>query len=175
MSSAILQLKHSDRGDTIIEVLISIAILSVILVGAYVTSNESLVNVRNAQEHSEAISLAQSQLEDLSAYLESGSSHFNDPPNQCLTTTASGVLAPFISFSGACYFASNNISVPPAGQCLSNVPYCYRLVITSSPVTISSGTTPNNFILTIYTYTVTVDWDAIGGGQNQVQLVYRDN
>jgi prepilin-type N-terminal cleavage/methylation domain-containing protein len=57
-------LKRLDqRGDTIIEVLIAIAIGSLILGITYSTMNRSLITGRRAQERSEALKLAESQLE----------------------------------------------------------------------------------------------------------------
>lgn len=51
------------RGDTIIEVLISITVVSVILGGAYASSNRSLSATRQAQERGESLKLAEKQLE----------------------------------------------------------------------------------------------------------------
>ncbi len=53
------------RGDTIIEVLISITVVSVILGGAYASSNRSLSATRQAQERGESLKLAEAQLERL--------------------------------------------------------------------------------------------------------------
>src|SRR5580692_1837027 len=52
-------------GDTIIEVLIAITIVSLVLGGAYVTSNNSLKANRDAQEHGQAVALLQSEIEQL--------------------------------------------------------------------------------------------------------------
>lgn len=50
-------------GDTMVEVLISMAIVSMILGGAYVTSNKSLISIRDAQEHVDALKLASAEVE----------------------------------------------------------------------------------------------------------------
>jgi Tfp pilus assembly protein PilV len=55
----------NQRGDTIVEVLISITVISLILGGAYVTTNKSLLATRTAQERSNALKLAESQVEQL--------------------------------------------------------------------------------------------------------------
>ncbi len=55
-----------NRGDTIVEVLIAISVVSIILGGAYVTSSRSLGNIRGAQERIEALKLIEGQLERLS-------------------------------------------------------------------------------------------------------------
>lgn len=55
----------SERGDTIVEVLIAIAIASFVLVSAYVTANKNALSNQDAQERSQALQLAQTQLEFL--------------------------------------------------------------------------------------------------------------
>jgi type II secretory pathway pseudopilin PulG len=56
---------RNQGGDTLVEVLICIMIVSTILTGAYVTTNSSNKAVRNAQEHAEALKLIQGQLEEV--------------------------------------------------------------------------------------------------------------
>jgi prepilin-type N-terminal cleavage/methylation domain-containing protein len=51
------------KGDTLVEVLIAIAIVTLILGGAYVTTSHSLQATRAAQERSIALKLAESQIE----------------------------------------------------------------------------------------------------------------
>jgi len=58
--------KHiSQTGDTIVEVLIAITIVSMVLGGAFVSSNRSLKSTRQAHEHAVALKLAESQLEQI--------------------------------------------------------------------------------------------------------------
>jgi Tfp pilus assembly protein PilV len=54
-------------GDTIIEVMIAILVLSLTIGGAYGIANRSLKSARQAQEHGEALKLAESQLENVKA------------------------------------------------------------------------------------------------------------
>src|ERR1700722_2401069 len=59
-----LKLKRlSDSGDTIVEVVIAMAIIGLILAGGYVTSNNSLHNETTSQETANALNLAESQVE----------------------------------------------------------------------------------------------------------------
>jgi prepilin-type N-terminal cleavage/methylation domain-containing protein len=58
---------RDERGDTIVEVLIAIAVVSLVLGGAYVTTNKSLQATRGAQEQGNAIKLVESQFEQLKA------------------------------------------------------------------------------------------------------------
>ncbi len=62
----------SQTGDTIVEVMIAIVIVSTVLVGAFVLSRTSLKNVRGSEEHSQALKLVQGQLEQLKAAARTG-------------------------------------------------------------------------------------------------------
>lgn len=59
--------KLSNRGDTIVEVLIAITVLSAVLGGAIVASNRNLTTTRATQERGEALKLVEKQLELLKA------------------------------------------------------------------------------------------------------------
>lgn len=58
-----LGIRRSQQGDTIVEVMIAIVVVSMILVAAYVTTTHNINGLQDTQEHSEALQLAQSQLE----------------------------------------------------------------------------------------------------------------
>ena len=60
--------KTGSRGDTIIEILLSIAVLSLVLSVSYGLANRSSQATRQAQERSEAQKLAEEQLELLRGY-----------------------------------------------------------------------------------------------------------
>lgn len=60
-----LKRKLSQRGDTIVEVMIATAIVSFVLVAAYVTANKNTLINQDTQERSQALQLATSQLEFL--------------------------------------------------------------------------------------------------------------
>ncbi len=66
-----------NRGDTIVEVLIAISVVSIILGGAYVTSSRSLGNIRAAQERIEALKLIEGQLERLSVIAQTDDGNTN--------------------------------------------------------------------------------------------------
>lgn len=51
------------RGDTIVEVLIAILVMSVILTGAFVSARRSQAGIRQSQERVEALKVAEAQLE----------------------------------------------------------------------------------------------------------------
>ncbi|MDZ7744362.1 MAG: prepilin-type N-terminal cleavage/methylation domain-containing protein [Candidatus Saccharibacteria bacterium] len=59
------RLRISERGDTIVEVLIAIAIVSLVLGGAYVSARRSLQMNQRAAERVEASKVVEQQLEKL--------------------------------------------------------------------------------------------------------------
>lgn len=69
MSRRRLFSKLDSAGDTIVEVLLAIAIVSVTLGAAYVAANRSLRATRLSQERGEALKYAESQVEMLRAYI----------------------------------------------------------------------------------------------------------
>jgi prepilin-type N-terminal cleavage/methylation domain-containing protein len=110
--------KLNQRGDTIVEVLISIAIVSLILGGAYVTTNTSLKAERGSQERTNATKLIESQLESMKSIAVSNpnslfvsnpnASSFCVLPNQQLASANSANSICKFSASGA----NNNTAQP---------------------------------------------------------------
>lgn len=66
------KLSARQRGDTIVEVLIAIAVSSALLMITYSTMNRNTAVIRANQERSEAIRLAQGQIESLTRLLARG-------------------------------------------------------------------------------------------------------
>ena len=60
-------LHRAQRGDTIVEVLIAVAIISLVLTAAYATVNRNVAGIQNVQEHSDALKLVEGQVEFLRA------------------------------------------------------------------------------------------------------------
>lgn len=146
--------KLYQRGDTIIEVLVSIAVVSLILGGAFVTTRTSQNGVRNSQEHAEALKLVESQLEQLRADASSA------------TPTVFTATVPFCMYNNVAVPSS----VPPtAADCIQNssgaptaIQPAYHMSVTRSA---SNGG---------YLFTVQAVWDQITGrGQATESMVYR--
>src|SRR3990172_4662728 len=57
--------KLSSRGDTIVEVMLSITIMALALGGAYALSTRSFHTAQNTEERTEALALAEGQIEFL--------------------------------------------------------------------------------------------------------------
>jgi type II secretory pathway pseudopilin PulG len=138
------------RGDTIVEVLISIAVIAVVLGGAFVVVRNSNRNVRVSQEHAQALELLQGQVESLRsiATANGGLDTLSSSPakNGTFCINASGTI----------------VSSTPASCTFSNL---YQLAIKrdpASPIT-TTATTKYNF---------TVTWSSLNGGQDHAQLVY---
>jgi prepilin-type N-terminal cleavage/methylation domain-containing protein len=167
----LIKFSSNQSGDTIIEVLIAMAILAVILTGAYATSNRSLITERDAQEHSEALTVAQTQVEDLAA----GGTLANG--QDCLTIEGGSVQGNGTN----CYVESNNIAagVESEASCVKVAPYCYEVMDTLSTipnqVDYTSNGTPASFSVNWQNYEVKVTWDSLNGGQDSTDLYYRPN
>ena len=136
-------------GDTIVEVLISIAVVSLILGGAYVTTNRSLLATRSAEEQGNAFKLVESQLELIRAMIATpgGSQTLTTAPASFCITSTTTVAA---SASAACKM---NASGSP-----STTEPVFNLAITKSGDV----------------FTVRNTWAAVDGkGNDSVQMTYR--
>lgn len=80
------------RGDTIVEVLIAIAVVSVVLAGAFAATRRSVNATRTAQEQGEALKLAESQVELIKGAVSSGAPNILDSNNNCIN--GAGGLSP---------------------------------------------------------------------------------
>lgn len=133
------------RGLTIVEVLICIAIVTAVLTGAFVVTQRSVHSVRYAQEKSEATQLMQSQVEHVRALALSQNSSTGGifaPGDFCIdANTMPATRAP--ANSGACLNRDNR----------------YDISISYDAVT------------GIFTFKTT--WDSFGGGLNEDRLSYR--
>lgn len=144
-------MKLRESGDTIVEVLICIAVISTVLGGAFVTLNRTTNQNRRAQERSEAVRYVQSQLEFLKA----------NPPTVatamfCYTNTGTTqtIVGPASSFP-----TLSNSSYPAA--CIDSTYGRYRTAILKDDYS-----NPPNI-----TYSVRVRWDAIGASLNEEEVV----
>lgn len=77
----------TNKGDTIIEVLLAITVVSAVLGGAYVSANRSVNAGRQAQERAEATKYVEKQIESLKAVASSPSVNIYDgvPSQFCIT------------------------------------------------------------------------------------------
>jgi prepilin-type N-terminal cleavage/methylation domain-containing protein len=153
--------KAWQRGDTLVEVLICILLVSMILTGAYVTTNRSRIGIRDAQEHAEALKLVQSQLEQLK---QNGSVAnapiFSQPAgvNFCM------VNAVISTGTGACQQDSG-------GSPTTDQP-AYRLTIQRASCAPDYSAPAG--AQQCHKFTVRATWDSIAGNtQATEQIIYR--
>lgn len=134
------------RGDTIVEVLIAIAVISLVLGGAYVTTNRSLRATRSAQERGNALKLVESQLEQLKGLIATDG------------TAVYAATSPFCIYNNAiAYAASGNCTVNTSGAPTTAEPK-FQIAI---------NRTGNTFV-------VKNTWVDVGGQQNaETQITYR--
>lgn len=143
-----------ERGDTIVEVLIAIAVVSMTLGGAYVTTNKSLRADRGAQERSNALKLVETQLESLKTLDGQNSTLITNPAFNpfCVTPTLTIANA---AIGNVCHFSANGTNNNTAEPNFN--------------ISISvTGGGP------IFTYTINATWNGIeSNSMDSLQMSYR--
>lgn len=86
----------SERGDTIIEVMVSLAVLALAFSISFATANKSLLAARNAQEHSEALQYLASQVE-LARIKATDPALYSTPGAFCFDTQAGATNGAIVS------------------------------------------------------------------------------
>jgi type II secretory pathway pseudopilin PulG len=169
---------RKQAGDTIIEVLLAIVVLSSVLAGAYVSSNRSLNTTTRNRERNEANKIAQSQVELLRAALQTPpTSDTQDPTQQgilfCLVSGSPIVLIPMPANTLPPLAASTDIDATnydPACihdinddvfNAASSPGLPFYIAIIHDP----SGADANFYI-------INVRWNSFGGGE-EVRFLYR--
>jgi type II secretory pathway pseudopilin PulG len=187
----------SNAGDTIVEVLLSIAIVGSVIAGAYALASRSLAEGVSASEHSQAIKLAEAQIEALKSrqrdaltqtkYWDDNFKITTNPipaakNNFCLDTRANAMLNNLGTAAAADWLPQYNgaaatASDPPTASSPAG-PNTYNAVCTDKPtnpdaakffININMSPTGNT-----PTYLVTVRWTPAGRGPiSQTQIYYR--
>lgn len=154
----------ADRsGDTIIEVMVVLAVLGLSIGLAYATANRSLLNARQAQEHSAAAGLVETQVENLRLLVGNSTTGNTDPTtNIFLPTTPFCVLNP--NAAAPIDTTVSDCSMPPVG---------YTVLIYNcdkQPAAAPCATAiPNSG-----TFAVQATWtDVLGQGTDSVTITYR--
>jgi Tfp pilus assembly protein PilV len=158
-------------GDTIVEVLVAMAVLMMVLVGAYVTASRSLHSERDAQEHTEALTIAQEQVEDLHAdYQQLNANLCFNPANP--TESTDGYYC-YENSSGQ--FDTSRLQT--TSGLLPASAYWYEITVShlydETLVTVTNSGTGISTPVKSPTYEVTVSWPSLFGGTDNVQLYYR--
>jgi Tfp pilus assembly protein PilV len=141
------------RGDTIVEVLISVIIIATILSGAFVVAQASSHNVRSSQEHGYALQQIQGQVEAIRSLASAQDDTLNNTYGQGDT---------FCTYvddaSQTLKFVSSGNSKCAGGDSL------YTVTVTKGAKAVDTAA--------LTTFTVDVKWDKLGGGTNHESLVY---
>ncbi len=145
------KLRLAERGDTIIEVMVVLAVLGLAISISYATANTSLLAAREAEESSEATQMLQSQAESLT-YL----APFGPPP----------ALNSIFLAAGQQFCISAGVTVKPFPGVDSYPPECIQKGLFKIAVTYQKTADD--------TFTLTAIWDDVTGqGQAKAKLVYR--
>ena len=136
-----------ERGDTIVEVLMCVAVAGAVLASSFALVNRTARDARNAQEHEQALKVAESQVEQLKDHINNGKSVAAVPLTFCFGTSGYTTSAPCLIPSGSGYNYEATISS-------QNLPVLVK---------VTNGTV----------YTATVDWDGPGGSREHVEVVYK--
>ena len=163
--------KIENRGDTIVEVLIALAVLSLAFAISYSTANAALIQSQNAQEHSLALEYLDSQIEELryAAYNPSlnivPTNEFNETTTNntsfCLYTNShTNKLQSSSTFT---YSESESVFMLHPHCNVSGGSFHYHIAIT-----------PNINVNQQSTFNVSVWWNGLGSlGKQSEQLSYR--
>lgn len=151
----------SQAGDTIPEVLICLAILGLTIVSAYSFANRSQSMNRSAQERTEALKLADGQLEMLKAYTDT---HTKLPTNDyfCLVPNAGAIEVVDIGSD----LEANPDAIYPA-ECGAGVDSRYSYAIWSPSKADAADIGGNGS-----SFAVIVNWDGITGQAQEVKSFY---
>lgn len=141
--------KLTQRGDTIVEVLIAIAVITTVMSGAFLMTNRSLQGTRDAQDRVNATKLTESQLELLKNVVANNSAVVfggSAPASFCIT----GSVTIVASSNSAC-----------------------TMDVTGAP-TISQPAFSLSITRLTNTFTISNSWTSVRGNtNNNVQLKYR--
>lgn len=147
MKSITIHRKQS--GDTIVEVLVSIAVVSLVLAGAYALTNRNTLITQDTQEHGQALQLVQAQVEYLRA-----NNGFNTNQYNCFDS--SGNPAQAAANGHPCLVGNDGMPVP------TGVQPAFDLSITLGQNGCSAAS-----------YSVQAQWDSIlSNGKNNVTVCY---
>lgn len=147
------------RGDTLVEVLVSMLIVSLVLTGAYVTTNRSTLAIRDSQERTEALKLVQGQLEQVRYNAgAAGAEVFSQADNAPFCMVDGNVVSATLEPGSAACIQNS------AGQPTTDEP-AYRLAVRRTDCAVGAS---------CHTFTIRATWESItGSGQATEQISYR--
>lgn len=148
-------------GDTMVEVLLAMAIVTSVLGGAYVSANRSFSATQASKDRDTALRIAETQLERIRGYREANpSATINN--STCITSTLTVV---------------SNGGPPPSLSLdvLDGNPVAYnaQCIVDPSSATYAGNSIPFHVFIEVSgnDYAVHVRWARSGGGENQETTV----
>lgn len=155
-----LRTSYKEKGETIIEVLITLAILGVVLGLSYASAARSLKASQTAQERTEAQYIGVSLIETMKILAQRDSANVFpvSTRNLCFKTSLADIQAqtPPITYDPT--------SLQFAEYCTQGM-YTKYVTITPLPAT------PQGLLQ--YEYAATVEWDSLASGVNQSVMRYK--
>ena len=151
-------------GDTIVEVLIAIGIVSIVLVGAYSSATRSFNNSRQSQERGEALKFAQTQLEKIKAFASKPTKNVYESGNVYCFDSSDNQQ----KFNAPTY---DPFSVSTAADDFSKYPTgCvqafYHVAVKYIPNTPGPPASKDDFV-------ILVRWNRLGSGNDEIKMHYR--
>jgi type II secretory pathway pseudopilin PulG len=149
-----LMKKLNHTGDTIVEVLLSLGVLGMVIVGAYTIASRSLRSAQRAQERTHATKLAEGQVDKLKYLSESADARDVISFSDIAGATQSAPKCLNRDKADGNYLKAGLVS---GGKCVDGI-FTYSV----------SHEDSNNL------FTVKVTWALLGGGrQENVTIQYR--
>lgn len=138
-------MKLKDNGETIVEVMIGIAVVASVLSSAYYLLNRSYRQSQAAIERVAALKAAESKVETLRTFTQEGYAKISTGNQYCISSS------------------DNTQTVPPVqANCIVDR---YNVFVTKD----AYGAGPN----AVETYKITSEWDSILGGKETLTIYYR--
>ncbi len=165
--------KNKQRGDTIVEVLIAMAVLGMVLGVAFGISNRSYVTGLNAQERTEALEIAESQIELLRIASSSKDDSLLDMPTPRLfCINPNGANLARVEFGiGVTVQPTQGVTDPIVypSACGLGTDNRYKVSVEQTALLRADGTPTDGKI-----FSVRVRWQSISGNIiNEVNQEYR--
>jgi hypothetical protein len=155
-----MRLFRNQAGDTIVEVLIAITVVAAVLGGSYTVVNRTMANSRQAQEHAEALQMANKQVEyitSLVATAQAGDLYDGNPRFSCINKDTGVIVGQTLLGGGADGPAANGNY---ALACRDASPAGYL--------------TAFEYVSAGRYFKVYITWPSVtGDGNDRVSLVYR--
>lgn len=144
--------ERAQAGDTIVEVLICIAVVSTVLVGAFLVSSRSTAAVQDSAEHTQGVQYVQGQVEALRTYLQGN--------------TAADVSSKLPTHTTFCMDPTNTAAVIPIASPATPPVNCV----------LTQGGAKYNIVDTVLgnnTYDLSVNWLTVTGATAHQDFFYR--